>query len=155
MDQHDDDPRWVDVLAVILIVMAIGAIAVTVVVISGCSTTPTVNAPRLPDVEHGSDPSGSLRWLAACGGLMTLTSAVLLFISRGTRGWITLLLGVGLLMTAYWLAAYVDQMIWLAIPTVAGIVGLSGYQAWKAIKIKRNGGSSGPPSPLKRKGMTL
>ena len=98
--------------------------------ILGCKSTETGGL-ALPFVSVGDVPSQevatALSPLRFSGTILILTGAALLFVSRGSRGWIPLLIGVGLTVVLATIASIMssDLFIYLLVGSMAVVAVLA------------------------------
>ena len=132
-----------------------------------------------PEVSQSSDPTvqatANALWpLTAVGGLMILVGAVMLFVTKLGRGWIPMLVGIGLVVlnaavlrfldsTAFWIATGVAALValWMVVHNGLWLKnGKKGKPTWLRRILSRSSSaqppgsssSSSPPSPFSSPG---
>lgn len=124
------------------------ALTLTAMLLAGCATGGGLGhlfgsaTGAAKEGATGSDPIRlALTPFALVGTLSILAGIALLFVTKLSRGWIPLLLGVGLCILAWVVASWATVILWILIP-LAVLIGI--YHLWYVPRGRRLWKANGP-----------
>jgi len=135
MNKLKKDKKHIDTIANFVFVIGIAALAVTILQLTGCThlfaSEPSIGDTTSKAITGVISTGSSFSVLPLVGGVSCAGGVVLLFISQGRRGWLPLIVGIGLVILNSFIYAYM-HMIAIPVIVMSGSIGLA--WTWKIVE---------------------